>query len=76
MSEGGMEMIWTFERGGTATMEFMGTELPFSWSINEGRKELTITMSGSTTVLDYRFINDNTLELTDDTGETVRFTRI
>ncbi len=76
MSEGGVEMIWTFESGGSGNVEAMGVEIPFTWSLNEASKELRITMSGDTNVLDYRFIDDNTLELTAEGEDPVRLTRV
>jgi hypothetical protein len=76
MSEGGVEMVWTFDSGGSGNVEAMGIELPFTWSLNEASKELRITQYGSTTVLEYRFIDDNTLELSEAGEDPIRLTRV
>ena len=75
-----VEQIYSFREDGTGTLTASITSaevtMNYTWSLNEGDKELTIDMNGFPLTLNYEFIDDNRIRLWQSGGEKTTFTRV
>jgi len=81
---GGVGLTMTFKKGGNGEylIDFLGMKetTDFSWSLDENDGEIDLTMTGNgdsdTDSLKYKFIDYDTLELTDDDGDSTTWKRV
>lgn len=76
--EDGVEMVYTFEKDGKATVSMMGIDVEATWEEKDGKLTMSMTMLGETETLfegaEYKVDGDK-LSITYE-GETLELTKV